>query len=249
MFFKVKAEHKEFIKSQTLKGHGPSFIKKELDRVFSREITPSLRTVERYINCVKATERGSAYNPNSSTLNMNKNYYKFIEKCVNEGQPQAWVIKEMTKKFGKHAPCKMTIREWYARFKCAAESRNNHTSTQQPAGSNDAIARREPSRNVSTRRSERLKLRNEPEIILIENGIDSNEPECILIEDSFDSIDNSPETTSQLEDDDQNGSESESGLDEVLEPEKILGDAFLNGKRWFMVKCKNRSTDELCKFL
>lgn len=225
----MKPEHKEFIKTQAMKGCSAIFIKKELERVYQHEATPSQRSIYRWTAYFKASFQGSAFDPGSNLSSMiDKKYRNFIEKGVNNGKNLSMVSKRLWKRYGKKAVSGSSISFWYKRFKCARESSiaqiNHEESTSAEAN------------KLTERNSERLELKNEP-------------AEIILIEDSLDSMDNSPTESQSQIGDDQNGGENKSGLNQSLEPEKILGDAVMDGIRLFMIEWKNSFTYNLCKLL
>lgn len=225
---KMKPEHHEFIKTQAMKGCSATFIKKELDIMYQHEATPSRTSIDRWTAFYKASFRGSAFDPDSNLSSMiNKKYRNVIEKGVNEGKHVSKISKRLWKRYGKESVSRQTISLWYKRFKCAHESsaakRNDESTLQQLSTE---------SKKLIERKSEKLKLKHEPEII--------------LIEDSLDSVDRKSPTESQIGD--QNGRESKSGLYQNLEPGKILGDAVMNGIRLFMIEWKNSLTNDLCKF-
>ena len=219
----IKPKHKEFIKNQVLMKNCSAYtIKKELDRLFPNETTPTRCSVSKWASFFKASITGNPMNSSSKTM-LDEKYRNFIEKSVHDGKNGKTVIKELWETYGKTAASYSAIYAWYTRFKRAIESsaaKSSRKSNSQPASnSNDNIMGSGLSSSdvmvkvTPTIANESSKVKSEPGVLFVEDVSMNNRP-----------------TTSQN-----------------LEPEMILGDAVMNGKRWFMIKCKNRSTNELSK--
>lgn len=173
----------------------------------------------------KASITGNALTTNSKLI-IDEKYRKFIEKRVHDGKKINYVINELRKKYGENALNVDTIRVWYTRFKCAFESstaisshNSNDNVMDSGSSSSDVIAKVEP-------------------------PTAKNEPEVIFIESLLNSTDNSSTNRNESN---QNAPEVNHGFDKNHEAEIILNDAVMEGKRFFVIKFTNSSTNELSK--